>query len=53
MPSNTGPNTWNICFTIRVNGELKIVSEEFFGSIREAMFYEMQLRGLVKDGNLS
>jgi hypothetical protein len=50
MPSNTGSNTWTICFSHKVNGELKFFKEEFVGSIREAMFLEMQLRGLARDG---
>jgi len=51
MPSKTGPNTWLICYSVKVDGELKFVKEEFEGSIREAMFHEMQLRGLAKDGS--
>jgi len=49
MPSKTCANTWLICFSIKVDGELKYVKEEFVGSIKEAMLYEMQIRGLEKD----
>jgi hypothetical protein len=50
VPLNIETNTWLICFSHKVNGELKFFKEEFVGSIREAMFHEMQLRGLAKDG---
>ena len=51
MPSGTSGNTWKIYCAIKVNGEVKFIDEEFKGTIREALFYEMQLRGLVKDGS--
>jgi len=50
MPLNAESNTWLICFSHKVNGEHKFFKEEFVGSIREAMFHEMQLRGLANDG---
>jgi hypothetical protein len=50
MPLNTDSNTWLICFSYKEDGELKFFKEEFVGSIREAMFHEMQLRDLTKDG---
>jgi hypothetical protein len=52
MPSKTAENTWNIYFSVKVDGEVRFVNEEFVGTIREALFYEMQLRGLAKDGCL-
>lgn len=51
IPSETELNTWNICFTTKVDGQLRVHKEIFVGSIREAVFYEMQLRGQAKDGN--
>lgn len=50
MPLDRNSNTWLICFSHTVDGEHKFFKEEFVGTIREAMFYEMQLRGLAKDG---
>lgn len=50
MPLNTDSNRWLICFSYIVDGTPKFFKEEFVGSIREAMFYEIQLRGLAKDG---
>lgn len=50
MPLNTDSKTWLICFSHKVNGEVKFFKEEFVGTIKEAMFREMQLRGLAKDG---
>jgi len=50
MPLNSDSNTWLICFSHKVNGEYKLFKEEFVGTIKEAMFREMQLRGLAKDG---
>jgi len=52
MPLDTESNRWLICFSHKIDGEHKFFKEEFTGSIREAMFYEMQLRGLAKDGIL-
>ena len=39
-----------ICFKVDV--ALRCINEEFVGSIKEAMFHEMQLRSLVKDGSI-
>ena len=50
IPSATELNTWNICFTTKVDGQLKVHKEIFVGSIRDAVFYEMQLRGQAKEG---
>jgi hypothetical protein len=50
MPLKIDSNTWLICFSHKVDGELKFYKKEFVGSIREALFHEMQLRGLAKDG---
>lgn len=50
MPLNTDSNSWLICFSQKVDGELRFFQVEFVGSIREAMFHEMQLRDLAKDG---
>ena len=50
MPLDADTNTWLICFSHKVNGEYRYIKEEFVGTIREAMFHEMQLRGLAKDG---
>jgi len=53
MPVNPDSNTWLICFSHKVDGELKFFREEFVGSIREAMFHEMQLRSLAKNSTYS
>ena len=50
MPLNNDSNRWLICFSHKVDGTPSFYKEEFVGSIREAMFYEIQLRGLAKDG---
>ena len=52
IPSTTDPDTWNICFTTKVDGELIVHKNVFVGSIREAVFYEMQLRGQAKDNTI-
>jgi len=49
MPSKAGSNTWHIFFSVTVNGKLEYFKEEFEGSIKEAIFYEMQIRALAKD----
>ena len=51
-PSNIAENTWDISFCFKVNGRLKCINEEFVGTIKEAMFHEMQLRDLARDGYL-
>jgi len=50
LPQNTDSNTWLICFSHKVDGNTRFIKETFVGSIREAMFREMQLRGLARDG---
>lgn len=50
MPLNADSSTWLICFAYKADGKEKFIKEEFVGSIREAMFYEMQLRDLARDG---
>jgi hypothetical protein len=50
LPLNPDSNTWLICFSYKVEGKSKFVKEQFVGSIREAMFHEMQLRSLARDG---
>lgn len=50
MPLNPDSKTWLISILHKVNGEDKLFKEEFVGTIKEAMFREMQLRGLAKDG---
>lgn len=50
MPLNSESNTWLICFSYRLCGESKFVKEEFVGSIKDALFHEVQLRDLAKDG---
>ena len=52
MPASKGRNKWLICFTLKIDGAVKFVKEEFQGTVREAMIHEMQLRGLAKDGCL-
>lgn len=49
FPSTIDPNTWDICITTIVDGQLKVHREVFVGSIREAVLFEMQLRELAKD----
>ena len=51
-PSKVSENTWNIKLCLKVDGKLRCINEEFVGSIKEAMFHEMQLRSLAKDGNI-
>ena len=51
-PSKTAENTWNIKLCFRVNGELRCINEEFVGTIKEAMFHELQLRQMAKDGSI-
>jgi len=51
-PSKFDENTWDIKLCINVGGELRCIKEEFVGTIKEAMSYEAQLRGLVKDGSI-
>jgi hypothetical protein len=50
MPLDSSSNTWLICFSYKADGEIKYFRKEFTGTIREALFHEMQLRGLTKDG---
>ena len=50
MPIKTDSHTWLICFSYTLDGKSRFVKEEFTGSIREALFYEVQLRDLAKDG---
>jgi hypothetical protein len=50
VPSKTESNTWLISFSIRVDGELRFVNEEFAGNIKDALSYERQLRGLAQAG---
>ncbi len=52
MPANAAENTWDIKLCVKVDGELRCISERFVGTIREAMSHEMQLRGRAKDGNI-
>ena len=51
-PSNIAQNTWNIKLCLKVDGQLRCINEEFVGSIKEAMFHEMQLRALTKNGSI-
>lgn len=50
MPSDKGSTTWIICFSKITDGELRYFREEFYGTIKDAMFHEMQIRGLINDG---
>jgi len=43
-PSKTGSNSWIISYSIKVDGDLKIFTEEFIGTIKDAMLHEKQLR---------
>lgn len=53
MPSDKGPTTWIIFFSKIIDGEKRHFKEEFTGTIKDAMFHEMQIRGLIKDGMYS
>jgi len=50
MPLDSDSNSWLICFSYTLDGKCRFIKEEFVGSIREALFYEIQLRDLAKDG---
>jgi hypothetical protein len=48
LPASKEPNRWLICFTIKADGVVKFVKEEFRGTVREAIFQEMHLRNLAR-----
>ena len=43
-PSKNSTDTWIISYSFTEDGEYKVLTEEFKGSIKDAMFYEKQLR---------
>jgi hypothetical protein len=51
-PSKSAENAWDIKLCLKVDGQLRCITEEFVGTIKEAMAYEAQLRGLAKDGSI-
>lgn len=48
-PSQNRLNTWIISYSYKEDSELKVVTTEFEGTIKEAIFLEKQLRGLVRE----
>jgi len=43
-PSKNSTNAWIISYSFIEDGEHKVLTEEFKGTIKDAMFYEKQLR---------
>lgn len=49
LPASKEQNTWLICFSVKVNGAVMFIREEFVGTVREAIRYEMDLRRKLLD----
>jgi len=52
-PSKNSTNTWIISYSFTEDGEYKVLTEEFKGSIKDAMFYEKQLREALSTASRS
>ena len=50
-PSKNGSNSWIISYSIKVDGDLKVFTEEFIGTIKDAMLHEKQLRKAAARSN--
>ena len=49
LPASKEQNTWLICFSVKANGVVMFIREEFVGTVRDAIRYEMDLRRKLLD----